>query len=264
MRVLLVKMSSLGDVIHALPAVTDAAALGFEFDWVVEEAFASVPARHPGVRRVHPIAWRRWRNTLVAERGSLARFVRSLRSEPYDLVLDAQGLLKSAVVTALARAPARSGLSFTSAREPAAAFFYDSRIPVPQGLHAVDRLRLLFARSLGYPDPTGPAAFGLPVGATEPGRRRCLLLHGTTWPSKHWPERMWRGLAELLCAAGWQVALPWAGADERARAGRIAAGLEDARVLASMSLKELGDLIGGMDLVIGVDSGLTHLAGIHA
>ena len=153
MRVLLVKMSSLGDVVHALPAVTDAAAHGIEFDWVVEEAFATIPAWHPAVRNVLPIAWRRWRSRLLTERGQLGAFIRDLRNRRYDLILDAQGLIKSAVVTKLARAPARAGFSFTSAREPAAAFACDRRVIVPQGGHAVDRLRTLFAATFGYADP---------------------------------------------------------------------------------------------------------------
>ena len=264
-RVLLVKMSSLGDVIHALPAVTDAAARGVEFDWVVEEAFAPIVRRHPGVRKVLPIAWRRWRKRLWTERGSLDGFLRDLRTDSYDLVLDAQGLLKSAAVTTLARGRNKTGFGFTSAREPAVGFFYGRRVTVPRDRHAVDRLRLLFARALGYPDPTGSADFGLirqaPAqrGSGEVGR--CLLLHGTTWPSKHWPERMWRSLAETLAAQGWEVALPWGDDEERERAGRIAGGLAGVRVLEPLPLDGLVDLISAVDLVIGVDSGLVHLAG---
>lgn len=169
MRVLLVKMSSLGDVVHALPAVTDASRHGIEFDWVVEEAFASIPERHPAVRRVLPIAWRRWRKNLFRERGALRAFVTMLRSERYDLVLDAQGLIKSAVVTALARAPLRAGLSFSAAREGVAAAAYNRRIDILPGDHAVNRLRRLFAAVFDYPLPdlTASESFGL-IGAVEP------------------------------------------------------------------------------------------------
>ena len=267
MRVLLVKMSSLGDVVHALPAVTDASSHGIEFDWVVEEAFTSIPARHPAVRRVLPIAWRRWRKNLFRERGGLRTFVKTLRSERYDLVLDAQGLVKSAVVTALARAPVRAGASFSSAREGVAALAYNRRIDVFPGDHAVDRLRRLFAAVFEYPVPdlTASESFGLidaveAEPASDP-RPRVLLLHGTTWSSKLWPINMWRSLAERFSAADWQVELPWGDETERQNAHAIAQGVEGARVLEPSTLAELGARISTSSLVIGVDSGLAHLAG---
>ena len=260
MRVLLIKMSSLGDVVHTLPAVTDAAATGVEIDWVVEEAFAAIPLAHPGVRKVLPIAWRRWRKNLAAERGALGEFVRTIRAENYDLILDAQGLIKSAAVSVLGRGSERVGLNFTSAREPWSSFSANRRVTVPVGDHAVKRLRRLFAGALCYPVPAAAPDFGLSATATG-GGRHCLLLHGTTWASKHWPETMWRGLAEQLTADGWQVAVPWGGEEERTRADRIAAGLAGAEVLPAMTLTELMGKIDQTDLVVGVDSGLTHLAG---
>jgi heptosyltransferase-1 len=267
MRVLLVKMSSLGDVVHALPAVTDASRHGIEFDWVVEEAFTSIPERHPAVRTVLPIAWRRWRKNLFRERASLGTFVKKLRSERYDLVLDAQGLVKSAAVTALARAPIRAGLSFSSAREGLAALAYNRRIDVFRGDHAVDRLRRLFAAVFEYPVPDlgEPESFGL-IGAVEPepisgSRPRVLFLHGTTWVSKLWPVGMWRSLAQRFAAEGWQVELPWGDESELQSAQAIVQGVEGARVLAPSTLAELGERIATSALVIGVDSGLAHLAG---
>lgn len=259
MRVLLIKMSSLGDVVHALPAVTDAAANGIEFDWVVEESFAAIPEAHPAVRRVIPIAWRRWRGKLGSERQAMAAFARSLREERYDLILDAQGLIKSAAVSLLGHGHERAGLNFTSAREPWSAFVSNRRLTVPAGQHAVDRLRALFSLALGYPQPLSTPDFGLAasVGAEA---RTCLFLHGTTWASKHWPESMWRALAEDLVADGWRVALPWGGEEERLRAERIARAREGVEVLPAMSLAEVGAQIGKAGLVFGVDSGLTHLA----
>lgn len=259
MRVLLIKMSSLGDVVHALPAVTDAASHGITFDWVVEEAFASIPAAHSGVEKVLPIAWRRWRRNLRRDRTELAAFLQNLRSESYDLILDAQGLFKSAAVTALGRAPHRAGFNFTSAREPLAAMAFDRRVTVPVGGHAVDRLRHLFADALDYLQPEGVADFGLEnrAGIRE---RECLLLHGTTWASKHWPESMWRQLAGDLVGDGWQVSLTWGSEEERSRARRIAHEIEGVVVLDGLSLAELGERIAQAGLVLGVDSGLSHLA----
>ncbi|MEM8765875.1 MAG: lipopolysaccharide heptosyltransferase I [Pseudomonadota bacterium] len=259
MRVLLVKMSSLGDVVHALPAVTDAARQGVVFDWVVEEAFAAIPALHPAVREVWPIAWRRWRKNLRAEGPELGAFVQRLRGKRYDLILDAQGLLKSAAVTLAARGGSRAGLSFTAAREPLAAFAYGNRAAVPKGGHAIDRLRALFAASLGYKLPTDAPSFGLSPGASATSTRTAVLLHGTTWESKHWPETMWRALAEALRADGWRLLLPSGNDQERARAERLAA--EPAEVLPAMSLDGLIGQLAEARLVVGVDSGLSHLAG---
>jgi len=272
MRVLVVKMSSLGDVVHALPGVTDAAralGAGVTFDWVVEEAFAAIPERHPAVDRVIPIAWRRWRRDLGRHRGDLGGFVRRLRERRYDVVVDAQGLLKSAAVTALARGGSKAGPSRRSARESAAALFYGRPVVVPKGDHAVDRQRRLFAGALEYPlpqdepdyglDPTAASALAASTPAASAGAPpRCVLLHGTTWDSKHWPERFWVELANRAAAAGYQVVLPWGDATERDRAGRIAAAAP-ARVLERRPLGELMDELTGAALVIGVDSGLAHL-----
>jgi heptosyltransferase-1 len=263
-KVLLIKMSSLGDVVHTLPAVTDAAQQDVTLDWVVEEAFQSIPARHAGVRNVIPIAWRRWRGNLLAHRAALGEFFARLRRERYDLVIDAQGLLKSAAVVMLAKTRVVAGYSFSSAREPGAALFYDQRITVPVGGHAIDRLRALFANALGYQIPQGPPAFGLSSRASEPKIDRCLLLHGTTWASKHWPLQMWQAQSARLVTAGWQVEVPWGDETERTRAMEVAAGSDGVRVLDAMNLDAMIDHIAGMGLVIGVDSGLTHLAGALA
>jgi heptosyltransferase I len=263
-RVLLIKMSSLGDVVHTLPAVTEAAAHGIRFDWVVEEAYAPVVADHPAVAAVLPIAWRRWRRDLSGSGAELTAFVRSLRARRYELVLDAQGLWKSALVRALARGVETWGFDHTCAREGASAVFYKHHLNVDRNMHAIDRLRRLFAAAFGYQlaahQTDTPAASGLerPEAAVS---RICLLCHGTTWPSKHWPQAMWRSLAQDLQQQGYQVRLPAGTEAERARAQDIVdfPGSE-ARVLPAMPLKQLMSEIAGAGLVIGVDSGLSHLA----
>ncbi len=253
---LVVKMSSLGDVVHALPALSDAAAHGHTFDWVVEEAFADVPALHPAVERVIPVAWRRWRTSLAASRDEMDAFWHSLRGKTYDCVIDAQGLIKSAVVSLMARGRAE-GFSHTSAREPWAAFAYRRGHLIPRRQHAIDRQRQLFAAALGYPltEQCPP----LRVADVHTPARRVVFLHGTTWATKHWPESMWVSLSRLAHAAGWQVALPWGNPAEKARAERIAE-LSDAQVLDRMALGEVAEVLGKSALVVGVDSGLTHLS----
>lgn len=263
MHVLLIKMSSLGDVVHALPAVSEAASHGITFDWVVEEAFAGIPARHPAVRRVLPIAWRRWRRGIYANRADLAQFRRELRQRDYSLILDAQGLLKSAAVTALARGGRRSGFDWASAREGAASLFYSSRHPVNRQQHAVDRLRQLFAAAIGYRTADSEPSFGIGEtlrGEGDSARRECLLLHGTTWASKHWPEAMWISLARRLGERGYAVRLPWGNGEEQARATRIARGLPGVEVLDAMTIDALIGRLSGAALAVGVDSGLSHLA----
>jgi heptosyltransferase-1 len=261
-RVLLVKMSSLGDVVHTFPAVTEAAAQGVRFDWVVEEAFADIAAMHPGVDAVIPIAWRRWRNHLWSRevRYEFGEFVGRLRRRHYDMVLDAQGLIKSGTVTALARGARKCGFSAQSAREGAAAMFYPQRVVVPRQQHAVDRLRQLFAGALGYrldQSLVGPVDFGLVMDV--PAQPVCVLLHGTTWSSKMWPESMWVDLGRRAIAHGLQVAVPWGDAAEHARAQRIAGSI-GGRVVDRASLGATAQRLASASLVVGVDSGLSHLS----
>ena len=134
-QLLLVKMSSLGDVVHALPAVSEAVAAGWQVDWVVEEAFADIARLHPGVRRVIPIAWRRWRKHLRDSRAELGAFWQTLRARQYDCVLDSQGLIKSALVS-LAAQGRRAGYAHTSAREPWASFVYRDAYAIAKQQHA--------------------------------------------------------------------------------------------------------------------------------
>ncbi|MDP3845687.1 MAG: lipopolysaccharide heptosyltransferase I [Pseudomonas sp.] len=266
MRVLLIKTSSLGDVIHSLPALTDAARAipGIQFDWVVEEGFAEIPAWHPAVAQVIPVALRRWRKNLwqTIRSGEWQRFKQRLQTTEYDLVIDAQGLLKSALLTRYVKAPV-AGLDAQSAREPLASRFYDRPQAVAWGQHAVERVRQLFAQALGYPLPSGVGDYGLSRERLldgSPGQPYVLFLHGTTWASKHWPEADWRALAEHLDSRGLAVRLPWGSEPEKARAERIVAGLQHAAVLPKLNLRGVAVVIAGASACVAVDTGLGHLA----
>lgn len=266
MRVLLIKTSSLGDVIHTLPALTDAARAipGIQFDWVVEEGFAEIPTWHPAVAQVIPVALRRWRKNLLQtwKSGEWAAFKQRLREGRYDLVIDAQGLLKSALLTRYVNAPV-AGLDRASAREPLASRCYDRPYAVAWGQHAVERVRQLFAQALGYPLPQSVGDYGLDrsamagEAAAEP---YVLFLHGTTWASKHWPEADWRALVEHLDSRGLVVRLPWGSELEKARAERIVAGLQHASVLPKLNLRGVAAVIAGARACVAVDTGLGHLA----
>jgi len=264
-RVLLVKTSSLGDVIHTLPALTDAqlAIPGIQFDWVVEEGFAEIPAWHPAVAQVIPVAIRRWRKhpLQTLRSGEWRRFKARLRETRYDLVIDAQGLLKSAWLTRYVKAPV-AGFDRDSIREPLASRFYDRCYAVPRDQHALERVRQLFAQALGYSIPEMIADYGLDRSQlATPGEQPYLLfLHGTTWSSKHWPEAYWRQLAERMSEFGWAIRLPWGNAEEKARAERIAQGLPSASVLPRLNLGGVAKVVAGARACVAVDTGLGHLA----
>ncbi|MCP3748701.1 lipopolysaccharide heptosyltransferase I [Pseudomonas sp. SBB6] len=265
MRVLLIKTSSLGDVIHALPALTDAARAipGIRFDWVVEEGFAEIPSWHPAVDKIIPVAIRRWRKSLwqTFKSGEWRQFKQRLRESKYDLVIDAQGLVKSAWLTRYVKAPV-AGMDRYSAREGLSSRFYDRRLSVERGQHAVERVRQLFALALGYNLPAGLGDYGLDLNRLQlpPAAPFVVFLHGTTWATKHWPEAYWRQLAERLGQQGLQVRLPWGNAAEQARAERIAKGLSNCQVLPKLNLVGVARVLAAAKACIAVDTGLGHLA----
>lgn len=265
LRVLLVKTSSLGDVVHNLPVATDVrrhfpdAAI----DWVVEEPFLPLARMHPAVRRVIPVAVRRWRRQVLGPSTwkEIAEFRRLSQTELYDAIIDTQGLIKSTLIARAARGR-RHGFDADSAREPLAARFYDSRHHVARGQHAVMRNRLLAAAALGYRLDT-PADYGLAppaviLSGTE--RRRCVMLHGTSRADKLWPIESWIELGTRLDAAGIECVLPWGSEGERVRSAAIAAAVPGAVVPARMTLVEVAGLLASSTMVVGVDTGITHLA----
>ncbi len=266
MNILIVKTSSLGDVLHALPALTDAARAlpASQVDWVVEESYAEIPSWHPAVTNIIPVAMRRWRKGLFTAQ-SLKEWRHTLgmlRASSYDIIIDAQGLLKSAVLAACAHGE-RHGFDRPSAREPLATLFYQRRHTVSRQLHAVERLRRLFAAALGYDLPDGPVDYGLPPmeSLTEQARGAYLVfLHGTVWRSKQWPEEYWRELTKLAANAGLRVLLPAGNLEESERAHRIAAASNNAEVLPSMNLTQIAAILAGARGVVGVDTGLAHCA----
>ena len=264
-RILFVKTSSLGDVIHHCPAVHDAshALAGAEIDWMVEEAFAAIPAMHANVRRIIPVAMRRWRGapwqlSVWSEIGSLRR---KLAAERYDLVVDTQGLIKSAVLSSLAPG-VRHGMDRASAREPLAAMLYDVRHAVPRARHAVDRNRQLTGAALGY-SANGACNFALSVSGPAPTaleRPYAILLTMTSRADKLWPDAHWSHLGRKLQARGLQCVFPWGSESEQARARSIAREIPDAVVPNQLSLEEVARMMRDSRCAIGVDTGLTHLS----
>lgn len=270
MRILLVKTSSLGDVIHNLPVASD---LRRHFpqasiDWCVEESFAAIPRLHPAVNRIIPVAIRRWRKHLWqgATWREICAFQRTIREQTYDAILDTQGLTKSALLASRANGPL-SGYAADSAREPLAARFYDRHFSVDKNLHAVLRNRLLGAAAFGY-DVDNAVDYGITAPALaldwlSVGRSNSpyvVLLTATSRDDKLWPESHWIALGRQLAQLGLRAVLPAGNPVERERAARLAAALPNALAAPPMPIDALATLLAGARAVVGVDTGLTHLA----
>lgn len=267
MRVLIVKTSSMGDVLHTLPALTDAARAipGIRFDWVVEEGFAQIPGWHAAVDRVIPVAIRRWRKAWFSAPVKAERlaFRQAVREQKYDAVIDAQGLVKSAaLVTRLARG-VKHGMDWQTAREPLASLFYNRRHYIAKPQHAVERTRELFAKSLGYSKPETRGDYAIAQhflnNPNADTGQYAIFLHATTRDDKHWPEARWRDLIALLGASGIRIRLPWGAPHEEARAKRLAEGFDYVEVLPKMSLEGVARELSGAKFVVSVDTGLSHL-----
>jgi heptosyltransferase I len=262
-RVLIVKTTSMGDVVHALPALSDMhrALPGLQVDWLVEAPFAAIVQLHPGVRRVLPMAWRKWRQRLLDRStwAAIHALRAELKREPYDLVLDLQGLLKSALWARQAQGPV-AGYDRASLREPAAAWLYQRTAAVPRGLQAVERCRRLAALHLGYPLPSSPPDFGLqaPAPAWNAPPRYAVLIPSASRVEKLWPESRWISVGRRLQDAGCTPVVLWGSDAEQTLAERIAAGC-DGSVPPFLKVGEMAAVLAGAHQIVGLDTGFTHL-----
>jgi heptosyltransferase-1 len=259
--ILLVKTSSLGDVIHNLPVATDLAAAfpGVALDWVAESAFAGIPGLHPAVREVLPVSLRKWRKHLFAKetRQEIAAFKAMLKSREYDYVLDTQGLIKSAWVAKQANGR-RLGFDRASIREKWAARAYDEMFAVPKGMHAVLRNRALAAAAFGYM-PGEAIDYGL--GQRKgPAGDSVVFLTASSREGKQMPASFWINLGRALAHLNLVALLPAGSPDERREAARIAEAVPYAQAIPPMSLPELANLLFNARFSVGVDPGLTQLS----
>jgi heptosyltransferase-1 len=268
MRVLIVRLSSMGDVVHTLPALSDAAQANsaIRFDWAVDESFAQIPAWHRNVDRVFPIALRRWRGDLASQNGraEARAFLKTFRAEKYDVIVDLQGEFKSAFVARLARGM-RAGYDGASAREWGAHLSYGQKYNVPRNAHSMSRMRRLLSQALSYEYDEASVDYGIErarllPASLELNRPYVVLIHSTSWVSKNWPEHYWRELAQKLTAAGLSIVLPWGSESERERSARIAGNDPHSIVLPQLSISEKASIIERAAATVGLDTGLSHIA----
>jgi heptosyltransferase-1 len=277
MRILLVKLSSLGDVIQTTAVVPDVLEVfpDARIDWVVEEAFAPLVARVRGVHDVLAIGQRRWRKSWfsAATRAERSGFRHRLRLNTYDVVIDFQGLMKSALVARQAQlSPAGFSITYGNGSDACSyewpvRYMLQRTVPMPQRIHAVARYRLLAAQALGYGDHALlqlPARYGWNWGVTpnvESAANQVVLAHGTTRADNEWPDAYWMDLGRKLINQGFSLGLPHANARELARVQALSQALgAQAQVWPAQSLDALAHQMAACAGVIGVDSGLSHLA----
>jgi lipopolysaccharide heptosyltransferase I len=263
--ILFVKTSSLGDVVHHMPAVSDARRRfpDARLSWVVEELFEPLARLHPAINAVIPVATRRWRSRPLAPAtwGDFAETMQRLREERFDRIIDTQGLIRSALIARRAVGE-HHGYDAASIKEPLASRFYDVKHRVARDLHAVTRNRTLTASALGY-QADEAIDYGLGRPAHSAGARYALLLHGTSQQSKEWNESHWTDLGRWLRREGFEVSLLWGSDAERRRAERLASAIPEARVLDRTPLDTVASHIANASLVVGVDTGLLHLAAAY-
>jgi heptosyltransferase-1 len=271
LHILVVKLTSMGDTLHVLPALSDLSenCPQVQIDWMIEDSFRDIPHLHPSVNRVIPVSTRRWRSLNLRNLKELYRFIKLLRAEPYDVVIDAQGLMKSAALAYLAklkRNGKRIGFSAGSIKERPAARFYHHDIDIAKNQHAIDRLRQLFAYGFNYPVPTTKPNYSINAlkpstqGADKQELPTVFFFPSTTWASKHIPNAIWRTLSDLVLEQGYQIKISWGSTDEKIRAEEIADQRSAIHVLPKLALSELASQISTASGAIAVDTGLGHLA----
>lgn len=281
MRVLIIKLTSMGDLMHAFPALTDAVQHipNIRFDWVVDESFAEVPMWHPAVEHVMTTAHRRWRKTLLRtiKQGEFRQFYQTLNQDDYDVVVDLQSNLKSAFVSWLRRGPV-FGYDKETCREKPAHWAYSQHYSIPLRQHAIERQRQIFAHIFGYEYPTTLSDYGVDLTPCEAPKivrwdndLQCALpekyvvfVHNASWPTKLWSVEHWKELRDHVVTAGYQVLLPCGSDAEYVRAQAIADDCEAAIALPKMCLNDMAGIMKQAQAAVCSDTGLAHMAAVAA
>jgi heptosyltransferase-1 len=266
-RILITKLASLGDLIHLLPALSDAASAipGIEFDWVVDKNLQEIPLWHASVRQVFLTNHRVWKKKLTSAdtRKEFMHVYRKLKKESYDLIIDAQGNFKSALFSMIATGK-RAGWDKNSIPDWGAQTFYHEKYPASKNIHAIERLRILLSSSIGYPLPTTPPKYQINTSKFSPPpiplpSQYLIFVPIASFSSKLWPESHWKELIELCVQEGKNILLPWGNENEKKRAERLATSPQ-VTVLPKLTLNEIGYLISRAQALVSVDTGFSHLA----
>jgi heptosyltransferase-1 len=264
-RILIIKTSSLGDIIHCLPIINDIKYFVPEssIDWLVEESFADVPRLHPGVNSVITISLRSWKKNLRKKSTwtGLYKAIKAIRENHYDIIIDFQGLLKSAFFTLFTRGDIH-GFDKASIRETAASYFYKHTHAVSKQIHAVVRNRELASKCFQYELIDQSAHFGLEIHNINNfnlSERYVILIHGSSKKSKQWPMEYWLKVIQFFNVLGLRVLLPWGSLEEYHFSKALRKASTNSLVLPKMNISNLANIISGAKCVVGVDSGLTHL-----
>nr|WP_315127963.1 lipopolysaccharide heptosyltransferase I [uncultured Polynucleobacter sp.] len=287
-KVLLVKLSSLGDILHNLPIVWDLRARlpEAQIDWVVEEAYVHLLTPllsrdgFKGIDRIIPFGLRRWKKNLftLATWKKFFAFRKTLQATTYDVLIETQGLLKSAIVCSLAKRSSGAvvaGLANAtefSGYEPLARSFYNQSVQVPTQCHAVDRSRWVMCSALDWTllDRSDAPQFyskefvaSIPKATVEDLKTPYILcFHSTAREAKRWSNEGWVTLGRDLSARGYQLVFPWGNATEKAVSQSLAAQIPGSLVPRAFSIEDAFSVIAGAALTVGVDTGLTHLAAV--
>lgn len=269
-KILIIKSSSMGDVVHALPVACDikTAMPDSVLDWVVEESFADIVTLSPFIDRHVTTAFRRWRKSLLAKdtRDEIAAVKAALAREQYDVVIDLQGLMRSALVARWTKSDT-VGYSRDTIREPLASYLYRRTERVPESLTPVLRYRTMAARVLGYEIDGASPRFGLRVASVPPAGVKgpyAALAVNTSRVEKLWPQSRWVEVARALHEDGVQSVFFWGNDTERGRVQDIAGQVPEAVVMPRSSIRALAQAIAGARCLIGVDTGFSHLAAAMA
>nr|BET44761.1 MAG: lipopolysaccharide heptosyltransferase RfaC [Candidatus Aschnera chinzeii] len=268
MKILIVKTSSMGDIIHTLPAISDAALKYkcIQFDWIVEEDFIEIPAWHQSVKQVFSIAMRRWRKQLFKSsvKKEIINFRQQIQKNKYDIIIDVQGLLKSALLLFYCKYDISHGYNWSSARESLASLFYDKTYYIDKYQHAIERIRKLFASILNYTYIENKINYGInqyfsSLRRVDNNEKYIIFLHSSSRYDKCWPEYHWRMLIKLIEEKNLIIKLPWNTDLEFLQAKRISSGFKNVKILPKMSLEHIAKEILFSQAVVSIDTGLSHL-----
>lgn len=267
-RILIVKITSMGDLIQLLPALTDAANAipGIQFDWLVEESFKEIASLHPSINKIITLPYRRWKKNVkqAIQSGEITQFLRTLREQKYDMVIDAQSNLKSAFVSLLTKGT-RYGLDKTSVREYGAHVVYHKKITISRLQNHAARMRQLMAAFLGYECPKSPADYGINIDAL-PGvdvqlpEKFIFLTPISSCANRLWPEPYWKAVISELLPLGYEFVLPWWSVEEKERVLRLKNNNPHVHILPSLTLLQKARVLSKAVAAISLDTGLSHMA----